>query len=363
MDKAERARRQLEPVCREARTPSALLNGVQAALARFVPAERWCALTFDPSTVLPTGGVHEHGVSPDRVPRLLELEFAGDDAIGFAALSREARPVATLAQATGGEHARSARYRDVFAPEGLRHELRAVFRDEAGPWAGLVLLREQGSRDFSADELALVSRVSAQVCQAVRRMLLRAEVEREAHALGPGLLLLDTRAGVSLHYANAAAERWLAEIDDGTAERLPYALYSLALRAATHEKHARTRLRTRAGQWLTAHAEAMSARTVSLILEPSRPHEVAQVLAAAYGLTGRESQVVRLVAAGHSNAEIAQHLAVSRYTVEDHLRHIYEKLSVNTRAALVSKLFFDQYLPRASAGQPLGASGWFRDRG
>ncbi len=103
----------------------------------------------------------------------------------------------------------------------------------------------------------------------------------------------------------------------------------------------------------------MSQDRTSLILEPSRPHEVAQVLASAYGLTPREAQVVGLVASGRANAEIGQLLHVSRYTVEDHLKHVYEKLSVRSRAELVSKLFFDQYLPRAEAGVPVGANGWF----
>jgi DNA-binding CsgD family transcriptional regulator len=125
--------------------------------------------------------------------------------------------------------------------------------------------------------------------------------------------------------------------------------------------HAVARLRTRAGRWLTAHAESVGGqdKEISLIVQPSRPHEIAQVLSGAYALTPREAEVARLVAAGCSNPEIAGLLFVSRYTVEDHLKKLYTKLAVNSRSELVSRLFFDQYRPRSMAGLALDARGWF----
>jgi DNA-binding NarL/FixJ family response regulator len=48
-------------------------------------------------------------------------------------------------------------------------------------------------------------------------------------------------------------------------------------------------------------------------------------------LTGREREIVRLLGAGRSNAEIASALFVSAATVKTHLAHIYEKLGVRSR--------------------------------
>lgn len=52
------------------------------------------------------------------------------------------------------------------------------------------------------------------------------------------------------------------------------------------------------------------------------------------GLSEREVEVARLVAAGCSNREIAARLVISRRTAEHHVQHIYSKVGVSSRAGL-----------------------------
>ena len=52
-------------------------------------------------------------------------------------------------------------------------------------------------------------------------------------------------------------------------------------------------------------------------------------------LTEREVEILRLIALGHTNAEIAGQLYLSVRTVESHRAHIQQKLGRNTRAELV----------------------------
>ncbi len=52
-----------------------------------------------------------------------------------------------------------------------------------------------------------------------------------------------------------------------------------------------------------------------------------------HGLTPRELQVLRLVAAGKSNREIASTLVISEHTVARHLQNIFGKLDVSSRSA------------------------------
>ncbi len=53
-------------------------------------------------------------------------------------------------------------------------------------------------------------------------------------------------------------------------------------------------------------------------------------------LTDREVEVLRLVARGASNQEIARALHVSQATVKSHLIHIFGKLGVSDRTAAVT---------------------------
>jgi len=53
------------------------------------------------------------------------------------------------------------------------------------------------------------------------------------------------------------------------------------------------------------------------------------------GLTARETEVLKLIALGHTNAEIAGQLYLSVRTIETHRAHIQDKLRLSTRAELV----------------------------
>ena len=52
-------------------------------------------------------------------------------------------------------------------------------------------------------------------------------------------------------------------------------------------------------------------------------------------LTGREVEVLRLIALGHTSVEVARILQISSRTVESHRARVHAKLGLSTRAELV----------------------------
>jgi LuxR family maltose regulon positive regulatory protein len=68
----------------------------------------------------------------------------------------------------------------------------------------------------------------------------------------------------------------------------------------------------------------------------SEPEQIS-TSAFAETLSARESEILKLIAAGLSNKEVARTLAITPETVKSHVKHIFTKLKVEKRAQAVSR--------------------------
>jgi two-component system NarL family response regulator len=80
---------------------------------------------------------------------------------------------------------------------------------------------------------------------------------------------------------------------------------------------------------------------VSAVLTPVLLRELARDGAAEPPLTERELQVLRLMADGASNRDIAERLYISENTVKNHVRHILEKTGTRSRMGAVARALRD----------------------
>ena len=112
--------------------------------------------------------------------------------------------------------------------------------------------------------------------------------------------------------------------------KLPYEaartrmLFGLALRGAGDEDGARLELRAALGAFERLGAPGDAARASNLLGGPA---------ALPGGLTAREAEVLRLVASGKTNRDIAVELVISEHTVARHLQNMFAKLGVTSRSA------------------------------
>jgi DNA-binding CsgD family transcriptional regulator len=77
-------------------------------------------------------------------------------------------------------------------------------------------------------------------------------------------------------------------------------------------------------------------------MAPARP------TAPRYGITDREREILALLVAGHTMNAIAERLAISYHTVNNHVRSIYRKLHVRSRASVVAKALREDLVPGGS---------------
>lgn len=347
---------------------AAFFDAANRALASRVPFDGSCWLGLDPATLLPTS--HFTGeIDADHLMELATNEFLEPDVNKFAVLARATPPVATLSQATQGELRRSARFVKVLGPHGYEHgdELRAVFLDGESAWGCAALHRRQGR--FEDRDIAFMADVGAYIAEGIRRAVLVTAAEAGEGLDPPGLLMLGAHG--SVESLTPAARRWLGELIDptGHASGVPLIVASVAHRArlvvdGELGEVARARVPRRAGGWLLLHASLVDddpEGRVAVIIQPARTPEIAALIVEAYGLSVREREVTRLVLHGLSTREIAQGLRISPYTVQDHLKAIFQKIGVRSRRELVAELFVRHYAPRLEAGARVGPDGWFAD--
>lgn len=181
--------------------------------------------------------------------------------------------------------------------------------------------------------------------------LLAAGLVAEARAAAARLDRLADRLGTTAVQAMAASADGAVTLAGGDAAgALPYLRKAVRLWTRVDCPYEVARARVSIGRALAALGDRGSAETefraaattftalgagpalleVSQLLQPDAPPG---------GLTAREVQVLRLVAAGRSNAAIAAELVLSEKTVARHLSNIFGKLDVGSRTAAAAYAF------------------------
>ncbi len=358
----DRAFSETKRLCYAGLDEATLLRGVTQSVQRVVPLDAHCAHTNDPASGLITRAFPSVTEIERGTPEFLERIYFEDEVTPFGWMAKRRLSALSLSEATGGRPERALRYREGMARMGFGYEVRGVFAVNGRIWGSVSAMREPSSHDFDARELGFFRRIAPHVAAGLKAAVLRSEALAEPRGEdSPGVVVLDHAGRVVQH--TRTARRWLGEMgelgrewreDDG----LPPAILSLAgaLRRSLgggsyREANGVPRLLVRAhsGRWLALHGvrtEPGSSRgnETMIVIEPAGPREVAWLKTSAYGLSDREREVVDLVARGLSTKEISKTLYVSDYTIQEHLSHVFEKVGVRGRRALVKHLYLDSFL-------------------
>ncbi len=287
---------------------------------------------------------------------ILQLGGAWPDALNEARLASQ-RFVETGNPAAGLAHYRQG---EVLRLLGRFDAAETAYRDASRmgwePQPGLAQLRlAQGRVDVA---LVAIRRASAEIAEPLKRAaLLPAHVEialatgelsdaraacAELHSLAAryesrmltamvahadgATALAEGDAGNALAHLRAAQQLWI-ELDAPYEVARARALLSEACAALGDGEAAALEREAACETFRKLDAAPDLARLESV---PTKP---------AYGLSARELEVLRLLARGKTNREIAAVLVISRHTVARHVQNIYAKLRVASRAAATAFAF------------------------
>jgi DNA-binding CsgD family transcriptional regulator len=160
----------------------------------------------------------------------------------------------------------------------------------------------------------------------------------------PGVIVLDRDLRRVSSTANARA--WIDVLPSATLfaafGMLPSVVYPAAALARTARSagDAHALLRGIDRRWVMIEAAALEGHRegeIAVTLRAATASETFDLLCRAYALSQRERDVVGAVTAGLDTRAVAKRLFISPYTVQDHLKSVFEKIGVHSRRELLAR--------------------------
>jgi DNA-binding CsgD family transcriptional regulator len=335
-----RCRERLERLSESGFDCEALRLEAIVELQRTIGFDRWCWPLADPESLLPLSGLAEHDFGPG-VPRSLELEYSGSDYAAKNFLARRARSAGSLSAETGGDLARSPRWDEVMRPVGIGDVAAVACRDGLGCWGWVEAYRDKADCPFQEQDLDLLASIGPSLGYALRRTMFASD-GAVAEPGPPGVIVLDSElTPVSW---TAGARTWIAALPSAKLfaqfGMLPSVVYPAAtLARARSAAGAHARLRAVDGRWVMIEAallEGQSDRQVAVTLRGATAAETFDLLCRAYALSRREREVVGAIVEGLDTRAVTERLFISRHTVQDHLKSVFEKIGIHSRRELLA---------------------------
>ena len=244
-----------------------------------------------------------------------------------------------------------------------------VFRDGRQAWGGMALFRGPDDDHFDEDEIEFLASLSGQFARGVRTGMLSrlADAPPPTAPSGPAVLIVGSDNEIV--QMSLGAEERIADLISRRGRRVTRWRRSRRWSAPPGATRAASWPRRRGrgcgapaacGSCCTPRRSRRSATAAATWSSPSRRRGRRRSWPSwspPSTSPPRERDVTQLVLQGVDTKEIAATLHVSTYTVQDHLKSVFDKADVRSRRELISRIYFDQYVPRM--GTELSPSGWF----
>jgi DNA-binding CsgD family transcriptional regulator len=318
------------------------------AIRRVVPFDAYAWIVTDPETWVGCAPLADVPCLPE-LPKLIRLKYI-TTVNRWTALQKTA---ATLVAATDGDISRSRMWRELLRHYRVSDVASSVFHDRFGCWGFLDLWRIAPAPPFGVAEVDFLARVAQPVCAALRQSQALTFHDNQAGfpmPAGPLVLLLSPDVEVEAQTPQTQEYlRVLLPPDEPGRGPVPAAAYNVGAQLLANESGvdshpAQARVHLAHGHWLTLRAARFPTRErahdphVAVTIESASPQDRISLFVRAFGLTTRESELLRNLVAGADTRDVARLMSVSEHTVQDHLKSIFVKTDVRGRRALLARV-------------------------
>ena len=313
-------------------------------LRNFISFDAYCCTMTDTQTLFSIGAVTEQSIE-DIHQQIMSLEYGSDDINSYVYLVESGQYIGKLSDVSS----QSKRYREVLKPNGFSDEIRAALMFQGQCYGFLTLFKtiENGQRyfqDAEVNQVKILMPVMAEALMGFYHTIIeeRLFIKEEQS----GIMILDKEYRIISTNTMAAQLLTLLRNNEGLLDwQIPKPIQSFCAKLQANKLNSQTSLLVPINNtgYVTVQASVLmtadSQQQIAILLNEASPKEMLTYLLKAYHLTPREKEVVVEVMKRMPTKIIAQNLRISSYTVQDHLKLIFQKVDVGDRNELVWKLF------------------------
>ncbi|MBM7585351.1 DNA-binding NarL/FixJ family response regulator [Bacillus pakistanensis] len=341
-------RRKSEQVLRESKNSFRYREHMIKELQQHISFHAYCCTVIDTCTHCSVGAVTEDSLE-DIHHKIMELEYSEPDVNKYEYLVQSGQQIGRLSDTIGQLMSKSVRYEEVLQPNGFTDEIRAALMFQGQCYGFLTLFKKETNgdpyfQDAELEQVKLLIPLIGEALKAYHHFIIEERLPvREGEQ---GIIIFDQHLKPISMNDKALKLLSILRIHEQLSE--PYipkpiqAVYAKLL-ANKWKAQASLLVPIKETGYIAIRASFMKTneqkQQIAISLNEASSKEMLSFLMTAYHLTAREKEVVFEVIKGIPTKEIAQNLAISNYTVQDHLKVIFQKVNVSNRNELVWKIF------------------------
>jgi len=313
-------------------------------LRKFISFDAYCCTMTDPQLFDSIGAITAQSIENIH-QQIMSLEYGTNDVNNYVKLVESGQYIGRLSD----ERSRSVRYKEVLEPHGFSDEIRAALLFQGQCYGFLTLFKKAENIQpyFQDTELEQVKMLMPVIGEALKGFYHTIIEERlSADSEHSGIVILNKDLDIISTNNKAAQMLALLRNNEGLSHwQLPKPIQVFCAKLQANRLNTQTPLLVPIHNegYITIQASFLTTidlqQQIAIILNEASPKEMLAFSLTAFQLTPREKEIVVEIMKGMPTKVIAHNLGISSYTVQDHLKLIFQKVNVGDRNELIWKLF------------------------